>query len=480
MTNSDKHLRTRFAPSPTGKLHIGGIRTALYAWLVAKQANGQFILRIEDTDKSREEQGAIEHIQASLAWLGLTPDEGPQAGGDYGPYTQSDRLDIYLNYAQQLLDASHAYADPTTPEQLKEWRRQAQAEKRPFHFRDHRPQNPPEWDSSLPLRFKIDAERSPDWTDVIRGPMDGVSENIDDFIIVKADGYPTYNFAHIVDDHEMKISHVIRGDEFISSMPKFLLLHEALGFTPPKFAHVPPILAPTGNKKLSKRDGAGDIFDYRDRGYLPATLVSFLATLGWNDGSEQEVFSRDELIEKFELSRVQKSGARYDEQRLVWLNGQFIRRLTLNELAAAVEDYWSNAAADSDDDYRLQVLSLVQERLKFFAELPELTEFFFTRPDYNQVELLDKKLTKKLDSKTAASWLETTHQSLQGNDFNHDSLEATLRQLVDELDTKAGILFKLLRVAVTGQQVAPGLFETMAALGQNETLARLELAKATL
>jgi glutamyl-tRNA synthetase len=310
--------------------------------------------------------------------------------------------------------------------------------------------------------------------------MDGVSENIDDFIIVKADGYPTYNFAHIVDDHEMQISHVIRGDEFISSIPKFLLLHEALGFTPPRFAHVPPILAPTGNKKLSKRDGAGDIFDYRDRGYLPQTMLSFLATLGWNDGSEQEVFTREELIEKFDLSRVQKSGARYDEQRLVWLNGQFIRRLELDELAKEVTDYWPDAAASSDDDYRRQVLALVQERLKFFAELPELTEFFFSRPDYSQVELLDKQLAKKLDFDTAAHWLEITRERLQNNDFSHDSLEATLRALVDELDTKAGVLFKLLRIAVTGQHVAPGLFETMAALGHDEVSARIDAAKTTL
>jgi len=474
------NVRTRFAPSPTGKLHIGALRTALFAWLVAQQNDGQFILRIEDTDKNREVDDAVQHIKDSLDWLGLHTDEGPDQDDKYGPYTQSERLDIYHKYAQILIDKGLAYADPTTPEQLKQWRKQAQAEKRPFHFRDHRPENPPEWDGSLPLRFRIDAETSPDWHDEIRGDIDGVNENIDDFVIIKTDGYPTYNFAHIIDDHLMKISHVIRGDEFISSMPKFLILQDALGFDRPKYAHVPPILAPTGNKKLSKRDGATDIFDYRDRGYLPATMMSFLATLGWNDGTEQEVFTEQELIEKFNLNRVQKSGARYDEQRLKWLNGQFIRNMPLDELSQAVKNHWPEQADTADDKYRQQVLALTQERLKFFAELPELTRFFFATPDYSNVEILDKKLRKKLDELTAKQWLELAATKLQLIEFNHDAIETELRELVDELDTSAGVLFKLLRVSVTGQWVAPGLFETIETIGKDEVLSRIKLATASL
>lgn len=466
--------RTRFAPSPTGFIHIGAVRTALYAWLVAQQHDGKFILRIEDTDKNREVDTATEHIKESLRWLGLDWDEGPDTEGDYGPYTQSLRLGIYRNYARQLVEKGLAYADPTSKEQLDTWRQQAKDEKRPFHFRDHRPENPPQWDGTQPLRFKIDADISPDWEDLVRGPQKGSRENIDDFIIMKADGYPTYNFAHIVDDHEMQITHVIRGEEFVSSMPKFMLLHHALGFEPPKFAHVPSILAPTGNKKLSKRDGAGDILDYRAQGYLPEGMRNFLATLGWNDGTEQEIFTTKELVEKFDLQRVQKAGARYDEQRLQWINGHHLRQLPLDELYQKAEGFWPEAAAEADDAYKKRVLSLVHERLKFLAELPELTDFFFTEPEILLENIFDKQLSKKLDNATAKTWLEAVADKVADSDFSEADLEERLRALVDELDTKAGFLFKLIRGAVTGRQVAPGLFETLSTLGRDTALQRIK------
>ncbi|OYW84662.1 glutamate--tRNA ligase, partial [Candidatus Saccharibacteria bacterium 32-49-10] len=312
-------VRTRFAPSPTGFLHVGGIRTALFAYLVAKQSDGTFVLRLEDTDKSREVAGSREHLLASLKALHLDYDEGPDISGDYGPYVQSERLGIYAQYAQKLIDAGLAYADPYTSEEIQSFREKAQAEKRAFRYRDYRPEVLPAWDGTKPLRFKS-TPKSYTYRDEVMGDITTSPEVIDDLILIKSDGYPTYNFAHIVDDAEMQISHVIRGQEFISSMPNFLALYEALGLERPIFAHMPHIMNEQGNKKLGKRDGAKDVLDYIRDGYLPETLDSFIATLGWNDGTEQEVFTMDELVEKFDLSRVQKSGARFDEKRLLWMN----------------------------------------------------------------------------------------------------------------------------------------------------------------
>lgn len=273
-----KNVRTRFAPSPTGFLHVGGVRTALFAWLVTRQAGGQFILRIEDTDKVREVAGSEAHIIESLKWLGLTWDEGPDSGGPNGPYRQSQRLQIYKEWAQKLIDAGRAYADETTPADLDKLRAQAKAEKRPFLFREHRPNQPPAWDGNQPLRFKSDP-KDYKWHDEVMGDLATGPEVVDDFIIIKSDGYPTYNFAHIVDDHLMGITHVIRSQEFVASIPKFLNLYDALGIVWPSFATLPYVMGPDGQKKLSKRDGAKDILDYRADGYLPDALTSFLATL---------------------------------------------------------------------------------------------------------------------------------------------------------------------------------------------------------
>jgi len=317
-------VRTRFAPSPTGYLHVGGIRTALFAWLVARQAGGQFILRIEDTDRNREVEGAEAHIIKSLRALGLEYDEGPDVPGEYGPYRQTERLDRYKEWAQVLIDSGRAYADPYTAEEVQGFREQAQKDKKPFLYRNHRPENPPAWDGTTPLRFKSEPQDY-QWKDAVMGDLHAGAEAIDDFILVKSDGFPTYNFAHMVDDHDMAITHVIRGQEFISSMPNYLNLYEALGFERPILATMPHILNEQGNKKLSKRDGAKDVLDYLRDGYLVEAMINFIASLGWNDGTTQEIFSREELIEKFSLERVQKAGARFDEQRLHWMNGAWIR-----------------------------------------------------------------------------------------------------------------------------------------------------------
>jgi glutamyl-tRNA synthetase len=256
-----KQVRTRFAPSPTGFLHVGGIRTALFAWLIARQNNGQFILRLEDTDKAREVKGSEQHIIDSLNALGLNYDEGVGKDGQYGPYRQSERLDSYKKWAQKLIDSGRAYTDPYTTEEVQAFRDQAQKDKKPFLYRNHRPNNPPSWDGTKPLRFKSDPKEY-NWHDEVMGDLHSGSEVIDDFILIKSDGYPTYNFAHIIDDTEMEISHIIRGQEFIASQPNYLNLYEALEIEPPKIATVPHILGPDGKKKLSKRDGAKDVLDY--------------------------------------------------------------------------------------------------------------------------------------------------------------------------------------------------------------------------
>jgi glutamyl-tRNA synthetase len=468
-------VRTRFAPSPTGFLHVGGVRTALFAWLLARQNGGQFILRIEDTDKAREVEGAEKHIQDSLKWVGIEWDESTDIGGPHAPYRQSQRLDIYTEWAQKLVDSGRAYADPYTADELEAFRDKAKAEKRPFLFRNHRPENPPAWDGTQPLRLK--SEPKPyTWTDAVMGELSTGPEVIDDFILMKSDGYPTYNFCHIVDDALMNISHVIRSQEFISSVPKYLNLYEALEVEPPIMATLPFVMAIDGKKKLGKRDGAKDILDYARQGFTPEAMLNFLATLGWNDGTEQEIFNRDELIKKFSLERVQRSGARFDEQRLIWMNGYYIRRFSIDELHERVVGFWPAEATDANEDYKKQVLTLVQERLKFFAELPELTRFFFTEPAVGTELFMASKQTKKVTHEDRNHYLKTVIEQLDDSDFTEEDLEARMRNLVETLQVKPGALFGIVRSAITGSLQSPGLFETMHVLGKETVLRRLDVA----
>lgn len=466
-------VRTRFAPSPTGFLHVGGIRTALFAWLVARQAQGNFILRLEDTDKIREVEGSAEHLIKSLQTLGLVYDEGPDVGGPHAPYKQSERLDIYKAWAQKLIDAGRAYADPYTSEEVQTFRDSAKAAKKAFLYRDHRPENPPTWNGSTPLRFKSDPKQY-NWHDEVMGDLHSGPEVIDDFILIKSDGYPTYNFAHIVDDAEMEITHVIRGQEFISSVPNYLNLYEALGLTPPIMATMPHIMNEQGNKKLSKRDGAKDVLDYISEGYLVETLFSFIATLGWNDGTEQEIFTKDELIEKFSLDRVQRSGARFDEKRLLWMNGQFIRNLTVEELETRVADFWPTDAANADPAYRKQVLALVQDRLKTLADLPAASNYFFTEPAQDDSLISDNKQLKKLEDQEITSLINAAHEALGATeDWTPAGIQETLNRLLDTTGQKPGILFSLIRIVTTWAPFSPQLNDTLALLGKETTLARL-------
>jgi glutamyl-tRNA synthetase len=475
----EKTARTRFAPSPTGFLHVGGIRTALFAWLVARQNNGQFVLRLEDTDKNREVAGSEQHIIDSLNALGLDYDEGPDKGGPHAPYKQSERLDSYKKWAQKLIDSGRAYADPYTPEEVQAFREAARKEHKPFLYRNHRPENPPKWDGSQPLRFKSDPKEY-NWDDEVMDDLHTGPEVVDDIILIKSDGYPTYNFAHIIDDYEMEITHIIRGQEFIASVPNYLNIYEALGITPPIMATMPHILGPDGKKKLSKRDGAKDVLDYIKLGYLPDALVSFIATLGWNDGSEQEIFTRDELIEKFSLDRVQRSGAKFDEQRLNWINGHFIRELPLNELYEKTKDFWPEEAGSSSEEYKKQVLALVQERLKYFAELPDLTRFFFTDLPPNPELISGNKQLSKLSNEELKSLLQTSLSSLEQSDFSIDDLSERLNKLLEQTGQKPAVLFSLVRIATTQVPASPGLAGTLEVLGKETSLRRIDQQLKTL
>jgi glutamyl-tRNA synthetase len=460
-----KAARTRFAPSPTGFLHVGGVRTALFAWLVAKQSKGEFVLRIEDTDKAREVSGSVQHIQDSLEWIGLQWDEGP--------IKQSDRLDIYKKWAAKLVEQGRAYADPYSPAEVQAFRDKAKAEKKAFLFRDHRPENPPAWDGSQPLRFKSEPKEYT-WKDAVMGEMSTGPEAVDDFIIMKSDGYPTYNFSHIVDDAEMDITHVIRSQEFIASVPKYLNLYEALGIQPPILATLPFVMSPEGNKKLSKRDGAKDILDYAKEGYLPEAMLNFLATLGWNDGTEQEIFSVDELLEKFDLTRVQKGGARFDEQRLNWMNGYWIReKLELNDLYGRSKDFWPTSADEYDDNYKKQVLEAIRDRLKYFAEIPELTGFFFEDLPVSPELISGHKQLKKLSAEELKKLLEQAKAALAGSDFSNEDLTERLNKLLEQTGQKPVVLFSLIRIATTQAPASPGLADTLAILGKDRSLSRI-------
>lgn len=479
----NKPVRTRFAPSPTGLLHVGGIRTALFAWLLAKQQNGQFILRFEDTDKAREVAGAREHLMESLRSLGLEYDEGPDIGGSHAPYVQSERLDIYKQWAQKLIDSGRAYADPYTQEEVQSFREQARANKRPFLYRNHRPESASRrntaWDGTTPLRFKSDP-KAYQWQDAVMGDMHTGPEVTDDFVLIKSDGFPTYNFCHIVDDAEMEISHIFRGQEFLASVPNYLNLYEALGITPPIMAHMPHILEEGGKRKLSKRDGAKDVLDYIRDGFLPEALRSFIATLGWNDGTEQEIFTTDELVSKFSLERIGRSGALFDEKRLEWVNGHFIRNLDISNIYTHCQDFWPAEAKNASDDYKKQVLGLIQERLKYFAELPELTRFFFTDLPVDPELISGNKQLKKYETAKLKELLAIARSDLANSDFSVYDLTSKLNQLLETTGQKPGILFSLIRIATTQAPASPGLADTLSVLGKDTVLRRIDAQLAAL
>ncbi len=471
--DENKKIVTRFAPSPTGFMHVGGVRTAIFAYLWAKKNNGTFILRIEDTDKEREVAGSVEHIIESLNWLKVSYDEGPNEEGPNSPYLQSQRLDLYKKYAQILIEKGFAYPDPYTEEQVSLWRKEAEENKKPFLYREHRPEVFETWDGTKPLRFKIPEIKRSEWQDVVFGDLSAGPEALDDFILIKSDGYPTYNFAHIVDDIEMGVTHVMRGQEFISSTPKFLALYEALGLNPPIFVTLPPILGDAGTKKLSKRDGAKDILDYRKEGYLPEAMFNFLAFLGWNPGGEKEVYSIEELVEVFDITKIQKGGARWNDEKLDWLNREHMKKLPESEIEKNILEKLPEELKNK------KIVNLIFERISKWDDISDLIvkgelDFFYKAPILNKENLIykDTKLEKIIENiKLGIDALE----KIDENNFNEEHIKNELMSIANNLENRGEILHPI-RYALTGLPKSPDPFIVAFVLGKNETIQRLQKA----
>ncbi len=468
---------TRFAPSPTGYIHIGNVRSAIYPYLVARQTGGKMILRIEDTDRGRYIEGATELIEDTLKWLGLDWDEGPIVGGENGPYFQSERLPIYHKWVQKLIDEGRAYADPTPAEKIEEYRKECSEKKVPFLYRNFRPAETAKWEPGIPVRFKSEPKNY-EWTDAVMGEMKTGPEVLDDIILIKKDGYPTYNFAHIVDDAEMGVTHVMRGVEYLSSTPNYLALYEAFGLERPELVSLPHILAPTGNKKLGKRDGAKSVTEYRDDGILAEAMLNYLACLGWNDGTEQEIYTKEELIERFSIDRIQNSGARYDETKLMWVNGQWIRRIFdeqgVEALFVRTEGFWPEEAENATDEYKKKVLSIIYDRLKTLSDLREMTKYFFVDPEIDVEMLTGNKFLKKMSEAEIEGLLKSVVAKLSKvQEWSADELQSALNELLEETEKKPAELFSLIRIAISFAPFSPALNLTLDTIGREISLARL-------
>ena len=479
-------VRARYAPSPTGEPHLGNIRTALFDWLLARHHGGQFILRIEDTDQARYVESGVEAQMDALRWLGLEWDEGPDAGGPHAPYVQSERLPLYQSHARRLIEEGKAYRCYCSPERLAEVRKEQQARKEPPRYdrrcRDLSPEERAARESEgiVPVvRFKTPLSGETLTQDALRGEVRFQNETLDDFVLLKSDGFPTYHLASIVDDHLMEITHVLRGEEWLSSLPRHFLVYEALGWPPPQFAHLSTILGPD-RAKLSKRHGAHSALEYREQGYLPEAIVNFLALLGWSLDDRTEIIDRESLIPHFDLDRVLSNPAVFNADKLLWMNGVYIRSLPPEELAERVLPFLErDLGRPVDRALLLRIVPLVQERIKLLSEITAMADFFFADSElsYEPDTLLGKRYAR--EPAKAAEALARVVERIDGTAaWEHEALEAAVRPLAEELGVKAGELFGLVRVAITGKTAAPPLFETMAVLGRETTLVRLRLAVA--
>ncbi|MDP2675463.1 MAG: glutamate--tRNA ligase [Dehalococcoidia bacterium] len=483
-------VRVRYAPSPTGEPHVGNIRTALFNWLFARHEGGAFIVRFEDTDRARYVEGAEQAILESLAWLGLDYDEGPDPAdtsrdiGDYGPYVQSRRAETYRGYAERLIAGGHAYRCYCTPERLDEVRKEMQSRKLPPKYDRHcRDLSPEERErlaaQGLPgvVRFKTPLTGQTAFHDLVRGDITFENDTLDDFVLLKSDGFPVYHLANVVDDTLMEITHILRGDEWLSSTPRHVLLYAAFGWEPPAFAHLPMILGPD-RSKLSKRHGDTSVLEFRERGFLPEALFNFLGLLGWSLDDRTEIIDRDTFVRQFSLDRVLANPAVFNFEKLTWMNGVYIRGLTDEELAERTAPYLERALGRPvDRDVLARIAPLIRERIKLLAEAAEMADFFFVEGelDYATETLLGKKFAG--DTPGAAAALQAVVVRVEGSEpWQHEALEGVIRPLSEELALKAGDLFGLIRVAVSGKTVSPPLFETMAMLGRERTLERLASA----
>ena len=491
-------VRVRFAPSPTGPLHIGGVRTALYNYLFAKKHNGTFILRIEDTDQTRFVEGAEEYIMESLEWCGISVDEGIREGGDFSPYRQSDRRAIYKQYADILVDKGDAYYAFDTAEQLGKLREDTEKEGNTFIYnaavRDKLSNSvslsEPEWKEKLKagdayvIRYKMPQNTEIHFDDLIRGHIVVNTSTLDDKVLFKSDGMPTYHLAHFVDDHLMEISHVIRGEEWLPSLPLHVLLYRSFGWDPPLFAHLPLLLKPDGKGKLSKRDGDKMGFPvfplywpfgetakgYREDGYFPEAFVNMLALLGWNPGTEQELFSMEELIEAFSIDRVGKSGSRFDPEKAKWFNHQYLQKRSNKQLAIEFREVLRAKGFFVDIVELETLIALVKERVSFVKDIWDQTDFFFKAPETYDPEVIKKRW--KEDSATQLLELQNILENIE--DFSAGSTEPAVMEWIEKNGYNIGAIMNALRLVIVGASRGPHMFDIIEWIGKEETIRRID------
>lgn len=468
-------VRTRIAPSPTGIAHVGTLYMALFNYALAKQNGGQFLVRIEDTDRTRFVEGAEQVIFEALEWAGITPDESPAHGGEFAPYRQSERLDTYAKYVEQLIEAGHAYYCFATPQELQEMREKQMAAGQPPRY-DGRYRDYPLEEArqrvangeSHVVRMKVPPGESV-WNDLIRQEVRIDHAQVDDQVIMKSDGFPTYHLAVVIDDHLMGVTHILRGEEWISSTPKHLMLYSMFGWPTPQYAHM-PLLRNTDRSKLSKRKNDVSIVSYRDKGYLPEALLNFLMLLGWSHPEGKEFISLTEFVADFDINRVQKTGPIFDTEKLNWMNGKYLREhLTPDEVISRLQPWLPD---DCSPDQARAILPLVLDRLTTLKDWEELTEFF-----YRDIVVASDQLLKKGDAELVKSQLSQVVASLENLDnWSTDEIESALRSLQEKNDWKKSQYFMMIRVAITGKTATPPLFETMEVIGKSVCLARLQAA----
>ncbi len=477
----EQQVRVRFAPSPTGYLHVGGLRTALYNYLFAKGKSGKFVLRIEDTDQSRKVEGAVENLISTLDWSGVHYDEGPGRDGEFGPYIQSQRLEIYRRHAEQLIQSGKAYYCFCTPERLEQVRKEQMARKQDPRYDRHCRTIPPaeaekrkQAGERCVVRMMVPLEGELEFQDLIRGTVTIAYKMLDDQVLIKSDGYPTYHLAVVVDDHLMGVTHVIRGEEWLPSTPKHILLYEYLGWDLPVFAHLPLLLNPD-KSKLSKRQGDVAVEDYKAKGYLPEAIVNFVALLGWNPGDEREIFSLEQLAKEFSLGRVGKSGAVFNVEKLDWLQFQHMKLKPEPEVLSMVRDYLGTSQFSGQklsDEYLAAVIRAMRERATFVRDFVDKCPYFYTAPRTYDQDVLKKRWTS--DANARLTKLAAEFEKL--NQPTKDDYEQALHRAADGMGIKHSELIHPLRLAVSGMGVGPGLFDILSILGKEETVRRIHTA----
>jgi glutamyl-tRNA synthetase len=477
---NDTQIRVRYAPSPTGRLHVGGVRTALFNWLFARKNGGTFVLRIEDTDLERSTEESVEQLKRSMRWIGLDWDEGPEAGGPHAPYRQTERFDLYRGAARKLLDSGAAYYDFATPEELADLREAARAEGRQpiYTGGEYREMDPDEARERIEagepytVRFKTPRDGQTVVHDMIRGPITFENANLEDFVLMKSTDTPTYNFAAAFDDAEMEISHVIRGDDHLSNTPRQILIHEALGNALPAFAHVPQVLGPD-KKKLSKRHGAASVEDFAERGYLPEALFNYLALLGAGYAADEEIFTPDELAERFRIDRVSGNPAILDEKKLRAVNALYMRRKSLEELADLAAPMLVESGAVNEEELDVprlrEIMNLLKERIALTTEIPDSVGYFYGGSLEYDEEEFEKQFGKEFVRENFPELVECLTALPE---WTETAIEEAVRGLAAEKEKGARHLIHPLRFAVTGRTVSAGLFETLQLLGRARSLLR--------